>query len=113
MPAVRMPRRGAPPPPSWRRDGHPHLPRRRAPRPRAAPAGGGPPPRRYRGGARAPGPPPAAARAASPGSARRAGPGRAPAAVVIVRVALLLKLVYRPWHLNYDARYALLWARDA
>ena len=27
-------------------------------------------------------------------------------------VALLLRLVYGPWYLNYDARYALLWARD-
>ena len=27
-------------------------------------------------------------------------------------VALLLRLVHGPWYLNYDARYALLWARD-
>ena len=31
----------------------------------------------------------------------------------MVGVAALLKLVYGPWYLNYDARYALLWARDA
>ena len=32
---------------------------------------------------------------------------------VIAGVAIVLKLVYAPWYLNYDARYALLWARDA
>jgi hypothetical protein len=37
----------------------------------------------------------------------------APAAVTIVGVAVLLRVVYNPWYLNYDARYALLWARDA
>jgi hypothetical protein len=36
----------------------------------------------------------------------------APAALTIVGVAALLWIVYRPWYLNYDARYALLWARD-
>jgi 4-amino-4-deoxy-L-arabinose transferase-like glycosyltransferase len=35
-----------------------------------------------------------------------------PAAATIAAVALLLKLVYRPTHLNYDTRYALLWAQD-
>ena len=35
----------------------------------------------------------------------------APTATV-VGVAVLLKLVYGPWYLNYDARFALLWARD-
>jgi hypothetical protein len=35
-----------------------------------------------------------------------------PAAATIVGVAALLRLVYHPWYLNYDARYALLWARD-
>jgi hypothetical protein len=30
-----------------------------------------------------------------------------------VGVAGLLQAVYDPWYLNYDARYALLWARDA
>jgi hypothetical protein len=35
-----------------------------------------------------------------------------PAAATIVGVAALLYLVYEPWYLNYDARYALLWARD-
>jgi hypothetical protein len=36
----------------------------------------------------------------------------APAALVIAGVAVLVKLVYQPWYLNYDARYALVWARD-
>lgn len=31
---------------------------------------------------------------------------------VIAGVAVVLRLVYDPWYLNYDARYALLWARD-
>jgi hypothetical protein len=45
---------------------------------------------------------------------RRAGwRRRAPAAAVIAGVALVLELVYAPWFLNYDARYSLLWARDA
>ncbi len=35
-----------------------------------------------------------------------------PAAAVILGVAALMVLVYDPWYLNYDARYALLWARD-
>ena len=35
-----------------------------------------------------------------------------PAAATIAGVALLLRLVHGPWYLNYDARYALLWARD-
>jgi hypothetical protein len=36
-----------------------------------------------------------------------------PAVVTIVGVAVLLRVVYDPWYLNYDSRYALLWARDA
>jgi hypothetical protein len=36
----------------------------------------------------------------------------APAALTAVAVAALLYLVYAPWYLNYDARYALLWAHD-
>jgi hypothetical protein len=36
----------------------------------------------------------------------------APAALTAVAVAAVLRLVYGPWFLNYDARYALLWARD-
>jgi hypothetical protein len=36
----------------------------------------------------------------------------APAALTAVAVAAVLRLVYGPWSLNYDARYALLWARD-
>jgi hypothetical protein len=35
-----------------------------------------------------------------------------PAVVTIVGIAVLLRVVYDPWYLNYDARYALLWARD-
>ncbi len=33
-------------------------------------------------------------------------------AATIVGVAVLLRVVYDPWYLNYDARYALLWAGD-
>jgi hypothetical protein len=33
-------------------------------------------------------------------------------ALVIVGVAALVALVYHPWYLNYDTRYALVWARD-
>jgi hypothetical protein len=36
-----------------------------------------------------------------------------PAALTIAGIAALLRVVYDPWYLNYDARYALLWARDA
>ena len=36
----------------------------------------------------------------------------APAAATSVLVAIALDLVYGPWFLNYDARYALLWAQD-
>jgi hypothetical protein len=36
----------------------------------------------------------------------------APAALCAVAVAAVMRLVYGPWTLNYDARYALLWARD-
>src|ERR687889_942443 len=36
-----------------------------------------------------------------------------PAAATIVGVAVLMWVVYDPWYLNYDARYALDWARDA
>lgn len=35
-----------------------------------------------------------------------------PPLLVIVGVALLVGLVYSPWYLNYDTRYALLWAQD-
>ena len=35
-----------------------------------------------------------------------------PALGTAVGVAVLLKVVYEPWFLNYDARYALVWARD-
>lgn len=33
-------------------------------------------------------------------------------ALVVVGVAALVAVVYAPWYLNYDSRYALLWARD-
>ena len=36
-----------------------------------------------------------------------------PAALVAAAVACAMRLVYDPWYLNYDARYALLWAQDA
>ncbi len=36
----------------------------------------------------------------------------APAAATSVLVAIVLDLIYGPWFLNYDARYALLWAQD-
>ena len=35
-----------------------------------------------------------------------------PALGTIVGVAILLRILYEPWFLNYDARYALVWARD-
>jgi hypothetical protein len=35
-----------------------------------------------------------------------------PAVGTVVAVAVLLRLLNHPWYLNYDARYALLWARD-
>lgn len=35
-----------------------------------------------------------------------------PPVVTIVGVAALMQLVYDPWYLNYDSRYAVLWARD-
>src|SRR5215218_10422377 len=36
----------------------------------------------------------------------------APAVATVAAGAVLLRLVYEPWFLNYDARYALVWARD-
>ncbi len=54
--------------------------------------------------------PPAAAPSATsgaPGAARRLGP----AVATVVGVAVLLRLFYDNY-LNYDARYALVWARD-
>src|SRR2546423_430947 len=33
-------------------------------------------------------------------------------AATIAGIAALLRFVYHPWYLNYDARYALLWAGD-
>jgi hypothetical protein len=69
--------------------------------------------RRYRGGAMASGTSTAAAPAAIPRDAAGSAARRAaPAALTVIVVAAVLKLVYGPWFLNYDARYALLWARD-
>ena len=52
---------------------------------------------------------PKTAPAALPRVARQVlGPG-----AVILAVAVVLRLVYDPWYGNYDARYSLLWARDA
>ena len=36
-----------------------------------------------------------------------------PAGVTIVGIAAVLRAVFDPWYLNYDARYAILWSRDA
>src|SRR3954463_16504987 len=36
-----------------------------------------------------------------------------PCAVTVVAVAAVLRVAFDAWYLNYDARYALLWARDA
>src|SRR4051794_40258162 len=33
-------------------------------------------------------------------------------AAVVVGVSALVVLLYDPWYLNYDTRYAMLWARD-
>ncbi|MCW2966693.1 MAG: hypothetical protein JWM71_465 [Solirubrobacteraceae bacterium] len=35
-----------------------------------------------------------------------------PPVVVTLAVAVLVKIVYAPWYLNYDTRYALVWGRD-
>jgi hypothetical protein len=35
-----------------------------------------------------------------------------PAVATILGVAVAMRVVYDPWYLNYDARYALDWARD-
>ena len=43
---------------------------------------------------------------------RAAATWLAPAVLTAVAVAAVLDLVYGPWYLNYDARYALLWAHD-
>jgi hypothetical protein len=55
---------------------------------------------------------PAAAPSADPRSARTLR-HVCEGGLVAVGVALLLRVVYAPSHINYDARYALLWARDA
>src|SRR5690349_15166345 len=41
-----------------------------------------------------------------------AAKGALPAAATILLVAVLMWVVYDPWYLNYDARYALNWAHD-
>jgi hypothetical protein len=56
--------------------------------------------------------PPSAAPAKMSRLSRAALLGMLPAAVTIAGIAALLRVVYDPWYLNYDARYALLWARD-
>jgi hypothetical protein len=53
-------------------------------------------------------PQPARARRTIPAPLRR----WLPAAATIVGVAVAMRVVYDPWYMNYDARYALLWARD-
>src|SRR3954449_8100490 len=58
---------------------------------------------------------PATARAsrAIPRLFRRAPLRRAlPAAATISAVAVAARLFLDPWYMNYDARYALVWARD-
>jgi hypothetical protein len=54
---------------------------------------------------------PAGATSATARPARHV-PGALAAALTTVGVALGLWLAYRPWYINHDARYALLWARD-
>jgi len=54
---------------------------------------------------------PAAAPSATPSRPRRGALRHLPAVATVVGVAALLDLVYDRF-LNYDARYALLWARD-
>ena len=59
----------------------------------------------------------APSQATAPATESRAIPAKlrriVPAAATIVGVAVLMWVVYDPWYLNYDARYALDWARDA
>lgn len=45
-------------------------------------------------------------------SQHRQLPRGSAAAATIVAITAVLELAYRPGHLNYDARYAVLWARD-
>jgi hypothetical protein len=56
--------------------------------------------------------PPAAAPAKMPRVSWLALVRVLPATITITGIAALTRLVYDPWYLNYDARYALLWARD-
>ncbi len=56
--------------------------------------------------------PPAPATAKAPLSTRSPLRRFAPAAATILGVAVAFKVLYDPWYMNYDARYALLWARD-
>jgi len=55
---------------------------------------------------------PKAAPAAAPGRGRALARRWLPCVLTIVGVAVVLQVVFDPWYLNYDARYALLWARD-
>src|SRR5919199_2463306 len=59
---------------------------------------------------------PASSPTTAPATRSRAIPARLrpllPAAATIVGAAVLVWVVYDPWYLNYDARYALDWARD-
>lgn len=57
-------------------------------------------------------PPAAAAPAKMPGVSWLALVRVLPATITITGIAALMRVVYDPWYLNYDARYALLWARD-
>jgi hypothetical protein len=54
-----------------------------------------------------------AAPATETGGLRAALSRIVPAFVTVAGVAAVLRVVYDPWFLNYDARYSLLWARDA
>ncbi len=47
-----------------------------------------------------------------PGARRRRWSRALPAAAALAGVAGVLRLAYDPTHVNYDTRYALLWARD-
>ena len=55
---------------------------------------------------------PRAAPASMPRGLRTALRRALPAVATIVGVAAVLRALFDPWYLNYDARYALLWARD-
>ena len=56
--------------------------------------------------------PAGARRGVEPPERRRTATGLLAAFAVVLGVAAILRAAYDPWYLNYDARYALLWARD-